>query len=74
MTERLYDECVYRIKVQDDLDEKHFNASSPHRVSVLRAGPILSLFTVRTDQSGLLGLLRHLHSQGYLLLSLDRDM
>lgn len=65
--------CTYRIAVEDGVDEKACNAASPLQMTVVRADPAVTLLAVRADQSGLIGLLRHLHQQGYLLLSVTRD-
>jgi hypothetical protein len=59
----------YQIKVLGKLDESFFNASSPHRIKLEKSDPTGSLFTVYTDQSGLIGLMRYLHQQGYVILS-----
>lgn len=65
--------CTYRIAIQNGVDEKACNAMSPLQVTVVRTDPAQTLLTVRADQSGLIGLLRHLHQQGYLLLSFTRE-
>lgn len=69
----MYDICSYRIKVQGQVDENAFNATSPLEVAAAQAEPTITLMTVRTDQSGLIGLIRHLHRQGFLLLSVYRE-
>jgi hypothetical protein len=38
-------------------------------MTVIQADMISRLFSVRTDQSGLIGLIRHLHGRGFVLLS-----
>lgn len=63
---------TYHIKVQDAVDEDAFNASSPLCVQVTQADAETTTFIVHSDQSGLVGLIRHLHHQGYMLLSLAR--
>ena len=63
---------TYRIKVQGALDEDVFNLCSPLRVAVTEADPEVTAFTFCTDQSGLTGMVRHLHRQGYLILSVER--
>lgn len=64
---------TYHIEVQDRVDEKTFNATSPVQMTVVRADSNATLFTVGTDQSGLIGLIRHLHRQGFVLLSVYRE-
>ena len=69
----MYDVCTYRIEVQGQVDENAFNATSPLRIKVLRADASVTLFTTRTDQSGLIGLIRHLHQRGFVFLSVTRE-
>lgn len=64
--------CTYRIKILGPLQDQNFNANSPYRITNVRAGPVATLFTIYADQSGLVGLVRHLHQQGYVLLSIYR--
>jgi hypothetical protein len=63
------DICTYQIELQGQLDENDLMPTSPLNITLLRLGPASTLFTVRTDQSGLIGLLRHLHGRGLVLLS-----
>lgn len=63
---------TYQIKLQDTVDEEAFNASSPLRVKVAQADAETTTFIVHTDQSGLIGLMRHLHYQGFVILALAR--
>jgi hypothetical protein len=65
--------CTYQIAVRNGLDERTCNVSSPLQMTVVRSDDAMSLLEVRADQSGLIGLLRHLHQQGYLLLSVTRE-
>jgi hypothetical protein len=60
---------TYRIEVQGQVDENAFNATSPLQMTVVRRDTATTLFTVCTDQSGLIGLIRHLHGHGFVLLS-----
>jgi hypothetical protein len=63
---------IYHIEVQGQVEENDFNTTSPLRVMVARTDAGSTLFTLHADQSGLVGLIRHLHHQGFLLLSLNR--
>ena len=65
--------CAYNIEVQGKVDENSFNATSPLQVMVVHAYPDTTLFTISADQSGLIGLLRYLHQQGFVLLSVYRS-
>jgi hypothetical protein len=69
----MHELCTYRVEVRDQVDEKAFNATSPLQIKVVRADPAATLSTVYTDQSGLIGLIRHLHRQGFVLLSVTRE-
>ena len=64
--------CSYHIEVRGTVNEDTFNAASPLQITVKRVEGGATHFTVRTDQSGLIGLIRHLHRQGFVLLSVCR--
>ncbi len=66
------DVCTYLIHLHGHLDEDEINALSPLRVTVDRCDAGDTLLTAHTDQAGLIGLLRHLHGLGYILVSLNR--
>jgi hypothetical protein len=40
---------------------------------VIRTDPAATLLEIHADQSGLIGLLRYLHQQGFVLLSVYRS-
>jgi hypothetical protein len=67
------DICTYQIEVREGMDEDAFNATSPIRITLLRSNQAATLLAIDTDQSGLIGLIRHLHHQGFVLLSLCRE-
>jgi hypothetical protein len=64
---------TYQIKMEGRVDEDDVNAMSPLRVTVRRRDEAATLLTARTDQAGLIGLLRHLHGRGDVLLSVARE-
>jgi hypothetical protein len=66
------DMCTYHIQLCGQLDEGDINATSPLQMDVARVDVAGTQITVRTDQSGLIGLLRHLHGLGFVLLSVSR--
>ncbi|MCL5997540.1 MAG: hypothetical protein M1546_16010 [Chloroflexi bacterium] len=66
------DICTYQIEVNGRVDEQDLNAMSPLQITVARVKPTSTLFTVSTDQSGLIGLMRHLHGLGLVFLSVSR--
>jgi hypothetical protein len=67
--DRMCDICTYQIKVQDQVDENDLNANSPIQMTVVGVGMATTLLTICADQSGLIGLLRHLHGRGFVLLA-----
>ena len=63
------DICTYLIQLRDQVNENDLNAMSPIQMTVVRVDTAATLFTICADQSGLIGLLRHLHGRGFVLLS-----
>ncbi len=68
------DTCTYQILLRGQVDEDDINTASPLHLTVTPAGPDATLVTVQTDQSGLVGLIRHLHGLGFVLLSIDSSI
>ncbi len=75
----MHDISTYQIEVRGQVDENDLNASSPLRMTVVRVDAdeehpyAATLFTIHADQSGLIGLMRHLHGRGLVLLSMSRE-
>ena len=69
----MQEQCIYRIEIQGPLEAKNFNLMSPYRINEVQVEPAVTFFTVYADQSGLVGLIRHLHQQGFVLLSIRRQ-
>jgi len=67
------DAYTYHIQIAGQVAEDEINAMSPLQMTVERIDTATTLFSVCTDQSGLVGLLRHLHSRGLVLLAVHRD-
>ena len=67
------DSRVYCIQLDGHVNDEAINASSPIEIVVKQAGTSTQC-TVRTDQSGLIGLLRHLHARGLVLLSITSNL
>ena len=71
----MHDICTYQIKVQGPVDEDTLNAGSPLQMTMVwedadeERPSATTLVTVYADQSGLVGLIRHLHGRGFVLLS-----
>jgi hypothetical protein len=70
----MQDLSEYRITISGQVDAEIFNVSSPLQISVVEEAPDSTQAVVYTDQSGLIGLIRHLHRQGFLLLLVIRDL
>lgn len=63
----------YQIEVQGQVDESDFNATSPLQVKAEMMEDTTTLLALQADQSGLVGMIRYLHHQGFMLLSVSRD-
>ena len=66
------DTHTYHIELHGRADANELNATSPIQMRLERIEAETSLFSARTDQSGLIGLLRHLHGRGLALLAVYR--
>jgi len=73
---------TFQIEVRGRVAESALNASSPLQVAVVESEahgpapgdpPEATRFTVCADQSALIGLLRHLHGHGFVILSVYRE-
>lgn len=65
--------CAYQIEVRGEVYEETFNATSPLHMMVVQMDTETTRLAVHTDQSGLIGLLRYLHGQGFVLKSVCRE-
>jgi len=61
---------IYRIKLRGQVDEEEINGMSPLRMVRESGDTAVTRFSVNTDQSGLIGLMRHLHNLGFNFLSI----
>jgi hypothetical protein len=62
---------TYHIEVRGRMDEPDLNATSPLKMTVVGTDVDSMRLTVYTDQSGLIGLIRHLHGLRLAILSLS---
>jgi hypothetical protein len=67
------DSCIYCVQICDSVDEDRFNATSPQRIKIVQADEEATRFTICADQSGLIGMLRWLHGQGFKIRSVARE-
>lgn len=67
--------CNYQIEVRGQVDEGDLNAMSPLQMQTAHVNVARSttVFTIHADQSGLIGLLRHLHARGLVFLSIHME-
>jgi hypothetical protein len=63
--------CIYHIRIRGQVDEDEINAMSPLQMVREWVNSAVTHFSVRTDQSGLVGLVRHLHGLGFVFLSVE---
>jgi hypothetical protein len=63
----------YTIQLLGQVSERELNALSPLQMHIEQAGPRVTLVSVCTDQSGIIGLIRYLHNLGLLFLSVRRS-
>ena len=68
----MHDICTYTIQLSGQVSESEINALGPLPMTVEKNEAEASWFTILTDQSGLIGLMRHLHGLGFVFLSVDR--
>lgn len=64
---------TYWIEICGAAAEDEINAATPINLTVARAEKDKTVLTVSTDQAGLIGLLRHLHGMGFVLLLVRAD-
>jgi hypothetical protein len=64
-------QSVYIIQLRGQIANEEVNEMSPLRLIREQGDTAVTQFTVNTDQSGLIGLMRHLHSRGYVILSVS---
>lgn len=66
------DMCLYHIQLRGQVDEAEINPMSPLQLVREWGEPAVTQFSIYTDQSGLIGLTRHLHNSGFVLLGIQR--
>ena len=69
----MHDICTFHIEGRGQMDENVFNATSPLQITVVQMDSAATLFTISADRSGFIGLIRHLHRQGFVILSVYRE-
>ena len=69
----MHDLSEYQIKVKDHLEETSFNAISPIQITIEKVRGLETTLNIVSDQSGLVGFIRFLHRQGFLIISIYRQ-
>lgn len=64
---------TYSIYLNGQIDTEDLNQSSPMHLTASSIGITGTRVLVITDQSGLIGLLRHLHHRGVVILSFSKE-
>jgi len=67
------DICMYQIVIQGKVDVDDLNTISPLKIEISKMDTNATQFTVSTDQSGLIGLMRYLHGLGLVFSSMKRQ-
>ncbi len=68
----MIDQYTYFFEIEGGVHATDFNDRSPLRITIGDSSPTYTLLSIQTDQSGAVGFLRHLHGQGFSLISLYR--
>ena len=66
---KIDDVRTYIIQIQGRVEEADINSTGPLRLTLGQEQGINTCVHLQTDQSGLIGLIRHLHGLGLVLLS-----
>jgi hypothetical protein len=70
---RMDDIYTYHIEVRGRVDKHDLRTMCPIEITEVREETAATLFAIRGDQSGLIGLIRYLHGRGFILLSVTSD-
>lgn len=65
---------IYKIELRGQLSEDDLNEFSPILMSLIHMDTASTTFQVRTDPSGMVGLIRCLHGRGLVLLSVNTEL
>ena len=68
----MHDIITYTIQLSGQVNESEINALGPLQMRVEKAEASATWLITHTDQSGLIGVMRHLHGLGFVFLSVNR--
>lgn len=71
---KIDDVRTYNVQIYGWVEETDINPTSPLWLTVAQKEETSTWVTLQTDQSGLVGLIRHLHGLGLVLISMSRGM
>jgi hypothetical protein len=63
------DITTFTIEIRGQVDQDDINAASPLKVTVTQVEESRTILSACTDQSGVIGLIRHLHGMGLIIRS-----
>lgn len=62
---------TYTLQVRGQINIDELNPMSPHHMTAPESLGSNTLFSIQTDQSGMIGMLAHLHNLGLMVLSVQ---
>lgn len=68
------DVCTYQIKIQGHMEEEDISRTSPVQFTLEHGADTNTSIMLQSDQSGLIGLIRHLHGLGLVFLSIHSSL
>ncbi len=74
---QLDEHASYTIRMQDDVDQALIDWFGPVHMTTTQAADgqrVTTLIAALADQAAMVGLVRHLHALGIVLLSVERDL
>ena len=69
----MHESCSYEIKVRGQVEAGELNTGSPVLMRVVGGDGLATRLAIEADQSGLMGLMRHLHGRGLVILLVRRE-
>lgn len=62
---------TYTLQIRGQVNVNELNPMSPHHMTALESQSMDTLLSIQTDQSGMIGMLVHLHNLGLSILSIQ---
>jgi len=64
---------IYTLQIRGQINVNELNPMSPHHMTALESQSMDTLLSIQTDQSGMIGMLVHLHNLGLTVYSVQWD-